>query len=210
MSANGAAPRRITWPAEADAQDMLLAEAARHLRASAVVAVPTDTVYGLAALPSDDRAMATLYALKDRPRQKAIALLVDGPEALDQLAIDVPEAARALARRFWPGGLTLVLRSREDPSTTVALRMPDHPVPLDLIARLGSPLATTSANRSSAASPRTAADVLTQLPTGYPLLIDGGTCPVGVDSTVVDLTVQPPGILRLGAVRSEEIKRILG
>jgi L-threonylcarbamoyladenylate synthase len=180
------------------------------LSSGAVVALPTDTVYGLAALPASESAMDTLYGLKGRPREKAIALLVDDPSELDRLAVEVPETARELARRYWPGGLTLVLRGAVDPSTTVALRMPGHQVPLRLIREVGSPLATTSANRSAASSPRTADDVLDQLPLGYPLLIDGGPCSVGVDSTVVDLTRSQARILRPGAISREEIEAITG
>lgn len=188
----------------------MLKEAAPLLRNGAVIAIPTDTVYGLAALPSSAAAMDALYALKGRPREKAIALLVAGPAALDRLASEIPEAARELARRFWPGGLTMVLQSADDPSTTVALRMPDHPAPLGLIAEIGSPLATTSANRSAAASPRSADDVLAQLPHGYPLLIDAGPCPLGVDSTVIDLTTSPARLLRLGAIGRHAIEAVTG
>ena len=180
------------------------------LSADEVVALPTDTVYGLAAHPASERGMDALYALKQRPREKAIALLVADPGALDQLAAEVPPAARTLAERYWPGGLTVVVRSASDPSTTVALRMPDHTVPLQLIQRVGSPLATTSANRSSGASPRTPDDVLAQLPSGYPLLIDDGPCPAGIDSTVVDLSHAPPRLLRAGAISLAAIEAILG
>jgi L-threonylcarbamoyladenylate synthase len=203
-------PRRVQWLAETAAQTTLLAEAAQHLRDGQVVGLPTDTVYGLAALPACDTALDRLYALKERPREKAIALLVAGPADLERLAANPPPAAHALANRFWPGGLTLVLRSVTDPTTTVGLRMPDHAAALRLIAALNSPLATTSANRSSGTSPRNADDVLEQLPTGYPLLIDAGPCPGGVDSTVVDLTRTPPRILRGGAVSREAIEAIIG
>lgn len=188
----------------------MLAEAAQHLRDGQVVGLPTDTVYGLAALPGCDAALERLYALKERPREKAIALLVGGPSDLERLAADPPTTARLLADRFWPGGLTLVLRSAADPTTTVGLRMPDHEVVLGLITALDSPLATTSANRSSGPSPRSADDVLEQLAVGYPLLIDAGTCPGGVDSTVVDLTRTPPRILRGGAVSRPAIEAITG
>jgi L-threonylcarbamoyladenylate synthase len=174
------------------------------------VAFPTDTVYGLGAHPASEAAMEALYALKGRPREKAIALLVADSGDLDRLAAAVPESARTLAERHWPGGLTLVLRSRADPTTTVALRMPDHEIPLRLIREVGSPLATTSANRSAAASPRTADDVLAQLPSGYPLLIDGGPCPGGTDSTVLDCTGPVVRILRPGALDHREIEALIG
>jgi L-threonylcarbamoyladenylate synthase len=200
----------VLWPSEPRNQARLLAEAVLALNTGSVVGVPTDTVYGLAAHPEHDGAMETLYALKDRPREKAIALLVAEPEDLERLAAEVPDAARALAEQYWPGGLTLVLRSAADPSITLALRMPDHEVPLSLIRQIGSPLATTSANRSAATSPRTADDVLAQLPGGYPLLIDDGPCPIGVDSTVVDVTRSPARLLRRGAIGQEMIKAVVG
>jgi L-threonylcarbamoyladenylate synthase len=203
-------PRRVRWSPHTADQTRLLEEAAALLKRGAVVAIPTDTVYGLAALPGSDAAMNELYALKGRPREKTIALLVADPGALDRLSSEVPEAARELARRYWPGGLTLVLRSAADPSTTVALRMPNHPVPLRLISEVGSPLATTSANRSSAASPRGADDVLAQLPAGYPLLIDAGPCPLGVDSTVVDLARSPARLLRAGPIEQAAIETVTG
>ncbi len=203
-------PRRAQWPADTAARTTLLAEAAQHLRSGQVLGLPTDTVYGLAALPACDAALDRLYALKERPREKAIALLVASPADLEKLAANPPPAARALADRFWPGGLTLVLQSAVDPTTTIGLRMPDHVVVLRLLTALGSPLATTSANRSSGTSPRNADDVLAQLPAGYPLLIDAGPCPGGVDSTVVDLTRTPPRILRSGAVSRAAIEAITG
>jgi L-threonylcarbamoyladenylate synthase len=205
-----ALPRRLPWPTDPAAQERLLTEASRALRAGYVVAVPTDTVYGLAAHPGHEEAMDQLYALKGRPREKAIALLVADADAFDRMAADVPGSARALADRFWPGGLTLVLPSAADRSTTVALRMPDHEVPLRLIRAVGTPLATTSANRSAAASPRSADDVLAQLPNGYPLLIDAGPSPGGRDSTVLDLTSAPPRILRPGAISEEALEAIIG
>jgi L-threonylcarbamoyladenylate synthase len=200
----------VLWPTELREQARLLSEAVLALKTGSVVGVPTDTVYGLAAHPEHDGAMDTLYALKGRPREKAIALLVAEAEDLERLAAKVPDAARALAERYWPGGLTLVLRSAADPSITLALRMPDHEVPLSLIRQIGSPLATTSANRSAATSPRTADDVLAQLPGGYPLLIDDGPCPIGIDSTVVDFTGSGARILRSGAISREIIKAVIG
>src|SRR5262249_22167097 len=110
------------WPADPAAQHALLAEAASHLPNGAVIALPTDTVYGLAALPDRDDALDLLYARKQRRREKAIALLVASPTDLDRLAADPPSTARTLADRFWPGGLTLVLRSAADRTTTVGLR----------------------------------------------------------------------------------------
>jgi L-threonylcarbamoyladenylate synthase len=208
--ASTAGPRRVEWPDNDPARAALLGEAVDYLRAGQVVALPTDTVYGLAVLPGIEAALKRLYQLKARPPEKAIALLVSGTDDLARFAREIPASAYRLAERFWPGGLTLVLRSAVDPSTTVALRMPCHPVPLLLIAEAGSPLATTSANRSSLASPRSADDVLAQLPSGYPLLIDGGPSEGGIDSTVLDLTRSPAVVLRQGAIAPESIAQEIG
>jgi L-threonylcarbamoyladenylate synthase len=203
-------PKRQAWPLHDADQRHIVQQVADLLIAGEMVAFPTDTVYGLAAHPGRERAMDALYALKGRPREKAIALLVADPADLEHLAIDPPPTAGELAKRYWPGALTLVLRSAADPSTTVALRMPAHPIPLAIIAAVGSPLATTSANRSASASPRTADDVLAKLPSGYALLIDGGPCPGGVDSTVLDLTASPPRILRAGAIARADLEHVTG
>src|SRR5215211_2994310 len=128
-------PRRVVWPDRPSDQVDIVDDAAALLKTGKVVAIPTDMVYGLAAHPASDAAMDALYALKGRPREKAIALLVNEPAALDRLAVDVTQSARILAEKYWPGGLTLVLRSAADPSTTVALRMPNHTVPLRLISQ---------------------------------------------------------------------------
>lgn len=203
-------PEIVRWPDEADAQEALLAKAAHLLQAGGLVVLPTDTVYGVAALPSLPEAVQRLYMLKGRPPEKAIALLIDDIAQAEQMAASFPSAARALASRFWPGGLTIVLPARQPEGGTVAFRLPDHEIPRRLIRRVGSPLATTSANRSSQKSSVTAQDVLAQLPAGYELIIDGGRCPVGVDSTVVDLTSSPARVLRAGAVPVHEIEKVIG
>ena len=153
--------------------------------------------------------MARIYELKRRPPTKQIALLVDDPAAMEELAAEVPAAARALAQRYWPGALTLVLRGHEE-GVTVAFRQPDHPVPTTLIRAVGAPIATSSANLSDLPSPRTAQDVLAQLPKGYELLIDGGPCPGGVDSTVIDLSGPVPRVLRQGALERRELEGVVG
>ena len=149
--------------------------------------------------------MADLFRLKERPPSKQIALLATG---LDQVATRMaafPPVAQALAARYWPGALTLVLAARD--GGTVGVRVPDHPLVLALLARFGGPLATTSANRSALPSTRSADEVLAQLPTGYALLLDGGWTPGGVDSTVVDVTGEWPRVLRRARSRRRRSKR---
>lgn len=193
-----------------------LARAIRLLRSGGLVAFPTDTVYGVAAHAWLPEAVERLYVAKQRPRDKAIPLLIAGIEVLPQVARDVPEAATILARRYWPGALTLVLRrARRVPDAvtsgqeTVAVRVPDHPVTQALIAGLGAPLAATSANLSGQPAPDTAQGVLDQLGTRVDLILDGGACPGGIASTIVDLTVIPPAILRAGGISPQEILDLL-
>jgi L-threonylcarbamoyladenylate synthase len=194
-----------------------LAQAVQVLRAGGLVAFPTDTVYGVGAHAWLPDAVTQLYVAKQRPRDKAIPLLVAGVEGLPEVAAGVPEAAYTLARRFWPGALTLVLRRAPrvpDAVTsgqeTVAVRAPDHPVAQALIAALDAPLAATSANLSGQPAPDTAQGVLAQLNARVDLLLDGGTCPGGIASTIVDLTVSPPAILRTGGLSPQEIADLLG
>jgi L-threonylcarbamoyladenylate synthase len=202
-------PRVVHWPEEPSDQGALAAEAARILNDGGVVVFPTDTVYGIGAHAGRSEAIDRLYGVKRRPRTKQIALLVDDVDALEQLPEDVPAAARTLAKRYWPGALTLVLRGR-DPGETIAFRQPDHVVPRALIRAVGWPLATTSANLSDHPSPRTAADVRAQIPTGYELLIDGGPCPGGTDSTVLDCTGGVIRLLRPGSLDLAEVEALVG
>lgn len=181
------------------------------LRAGQAVAFPTDTVYGVGAHAFIEAAVASLYAIKERSPEKAIPLLIAGPDDMVRVAAGVPARAWEWARRFWPGALTLVLpKAAHIPEIVsagpgVAVRVPDHPATRALIRRLGDPLATTSANLSGRPSPITAADVLEQLDGRLPLVLDGGACAGGVPSTVVDLTGAEPRILRQGAITAAEL-----
>jgi L-threonylcarbamoyladenylate synthase len=193
-----------------------LEEALTVLREGGVVAFPTDTVYGVGADPLREEAVAALFQAKGRPAEKAIPLLLSEASQMEAVAREVPAAAEILARRFWPGPLSLVLRAREEVpplvragGDTVALRMPAHPVALRLIAAFGRPLAVTSANLSGHPSPATAEEVLAQLQGRIPLLVDGGRCPGGEPSTVLDLTVDPPRVLRPGPVTWDEVQSCL-
>jgi len=182
------------------------------LRLGELVAFPTDTVYGLGAHAFQPAAVARLYAVKERPARLPIPLLLPDPATLSDVCTDIPPLAWQLAERFWPGALSLVLRRAPqvpDAVTaggpTVAVRVPDHPLVRELCRRLGAPLAATSANRHGQPPPVTAREVETALAGRIALILDGGSCPGGVASTVLDLTVSPPVILRPGPVTTGEL-----
>jgi len=180
------------------------------LHAGQVVAFPTDTVYGLGAHSGLAEAIEQLYQIKGREHQKAIPLLLARTEDVSAVARDVPDLAWRLAARFWPGAVTLVLLGATTlldvltaGATTVAVRVPAHPVALRLISALGVPLATTSANLSGQREAVTAQEVWAALGARVSLVLDGGRCPGGVASTLVDLTTAPPTIRRRGALVAE-------
>lgn len=193
-----------------------LAQAAAVLRAGGLVAFPTDTVYGVGAHALLPDAVARLYTAKVRPEGKAIPLLLADAADIERVSRDLPPLAWRLIAAFWPGALTLVVpRSAWLPDIvtaggpTVAVRLPDHPTPRALARALGAPLAATSANLSGQAEATTAAEVLAQLEGRIELLLDGGVCAGGVASTVLDLTVYPPAILRAGALDLAPLQRLL-
>ena len=184
-----------------------LEEAARVLRSGGIVAFPTDTVYGLAALATDAAACAKLWRAKGRPPERAIPLFIPSLESLPAVAV-VNEAGRRLAERHWPGPLTIVFAKAPAFQSaalaggdTVAVRVPDHPAVLALVRLVDAPLAVTSANKSGGPNPRTAAEVEAQLGEALDLLLDGGPCATDVPSTIVDVTVDPQVVLRKGAVK---------
>lgn len=185
-----------------------LARAAELLAAGAVVAFPTDTVYGVAVAASLPDRIDALFALKRRPTDRRIPMLVTGLEQAAALGAGVDERARAIAARFWPGALTIVLPRGDE---TQAFRAPDHPVALALIDAAG-PLLATSANLSDEPDTLGADEVLIAFATQQDELaavVDGGAVPGGVASTVVDLSVTPARILREGPIGREELARIL-
>jgi L-threonylcarbamoyladenylate synthase len=191
-----------------------IACAADVLRGGGLVAFPTETVYGLGADATNARALQQLYAVKGRPADHPVIVHVARAEQLDDIAVDIPTPARALATRFWPGPLTLVVRRRAgvvaDEATggrdTVGVRVPDHPVALALLDAFGGPIAAPSANRFGKVSPTTAAHVRADLADNVDLVLDGGACAVGVESTIVDVTTSEPRLLRLGGVSEREIE----
>jgi L-threonylcarbamoyladenylate synthase len=191
--------------------------AADVLRAGGLVAFPTETVYGLGANAEDPAAVARIFQVKGRPPSHPLIVHIGGAQHLDDWVEDVPATARLLAERFWPGPLTLVLRrGRRVPLEatggleTVAVRVPDHPVALALLAAFGGGVTAPSANRFGQVSPTTADHVRAELGDGADFVLDGGPCQVGVESTIVDATGDIPSILRPGGVTREDLEAVLG
>ena len=187
------------------------------LKEGGLVAFPTDTVYGLGACVSLPQAVERVYKVKERPLNMPFPWLVADESQITKVAETVSPVAWLLIRRFLPGALTIVLpKSSSDPTilnvagTTIAVRIPAHPVPIALIKGLGTPVVGTSANLSGRPSPLTADEVYFQFGDKVDLIIDGGRCPGGRESTVVDVTGEKPVILREGAISREEIERVYG
>jgi L-threonylcarbamoyladenylate synthase len=192
-----------------------VAELAAAIAAGAVVAVPTDTVYGLAANALDPAAVAAVFALKGRAFDQPLPIAVSGRAQAAALAASLPPAFERLARAFWPGALTLVVPAGPRlPSAVTAgrgavgLRQPDLPLLAELLRGAGMPLTLTSANRSGQPACRTAAAVAEQFGEACPLLADGGTTPTGLASTVVDVCGPEPRILRAGAIPAERLEAV--
>ncbi len=195
----------------------LIARAAAVLCRGGLVAFPTETVYGLGANALDAAAVAGIFSAKGRPATNPLIVHVPDRAAAARVVAAWPEVAERLARRFWPGPLTLVLPKREGvPAAvtaggpTVAVRVPAHPVALALLRAAGVPVAAPSANASTRLSPTQARHVLRSLGGKIELVLDAGPTPGGIESTVVDLTVSPPRVLRPGLVASAEIGSVIG
>ncbi len=193
---------------------VLVQRAVDILRGGGLVAYPTDTVYGLAALPDSDTAVTRLFEAKRRNPARPTPLLIASEEMARAVAGEVSDDARSLMAAFWPGALTIVLAKAQTfrslaVAETVGLRVPDHPLPRELSRLLGSPITGTSANVAGGSEPLTADDVLSQLGDAVDLVIDGGRCPGGRPSTVVDCTVSPPRVVRQGAISEAELLRVL-
>lgn len=195
-----------------------IAEAGRRIVAGGTVAFPTETVYGLGGDATNDRAVAAIFTAKDRPRFNPLICHLQGIDQAAAIA-HLDERGRALIRRFWPGPLTLVLPRRDDSRLsllasagldTVAVRAPDHPVAQALLAAAGVPIAAPSANRSGRLSPTRAEHVAASLGVSVGMILDGGPCRVGVESTIVDLCAPQPVLLRPGGVPIEAIEAVIG
>ena len=194
-----------------------LAIAAEIIRRGGLVGVPTETVYGLAGNGLDEQAVRQIYEVKGRPEVKPLALMVPDAGEIESYCLEVPEAARALAEKFWPGPLSIVLKAKTDivpdivraGGETVSLRCPDHPMTLKALRLTGLPFAAPSANPSGSPSPKTAGEVLDYFSGKIDAVIDGGPCGIGRESTILDMSRTPYRILRQGALPAEEIEAAL-
>ena len=189
-----------------------LSQAAALLKNGQLVAVPTETVYGLAGNGLDEQAVEQIYEVKGRPQVKPLSLMVPDAGAMERCCREVPPQAHALAKRFWPGPLTIVLRSRNlvpaivrAGGDTVGLRCPDHPMTLELLRLSGIPFAAPSANPSGEPSPKTAQEVKAYFDGKIAAIVDGGPCGLGKESTILDMSRKPFRILRQGALPAEMI-----
>lgn len=194
-----------------------MASAAEIIQSGGLVAVPTETVYGLAANGLDEDAVQKIYDVKNRPETKPISLLVTGMTDVENFCRNIPASAYVLAEKFWPGPLTMVLMKQGNVpdivtagGATVGVRCPDHQKTLAIIRFAGVPLAAPSANLSGAPSPKSVSDVLAVFDGKIECAVDGGPCTVGIESTIVDLTNHQPRILRQGGLPRETIEKALG
>ena len=194
-----------------------IARAVDVLRRGQLVAFPTETVYGLGADAANPQAVQRLFTVKRRPPDHPVIVHIASAGRLAHFAIDVPEAARVLADAFWPGPLTLVVKRNERVASevtggrdTVGLRVPDHPLALALLEAFGGGVAAPSANRFGKVSPTTAAHVRADLGDDVAVVLDGGPCRVGIESTIVDVTGAEPTILRIGGVSRAQIDEAIG
>ena len=190
--------------------------AAEIICAGGLVAVPTETVYGLAGNGMDEKAVEKIYEVKGRPAIKPLSLMVASPEEIGRFAVEVPDAAKMLAEKFWPGPLTIVLKANPDipeivraGGDTIGLRCPDHALTLKALREAGVPFAAPSANLSGAPSPKTAGDVLKVFDGVIDAVIDGGACTLGRESTILDMSKKPYRVLRQGALPEESISDAL-
>ncbi|WP_302657819.1 L-threonylcarbamoyladenylate synthase [uncultured Dysosmobacter sp.] len=194
-----------------------ISAAADILRQGGLVAIPTETVYGLGANALDETAVHKIFEAKGRPQDNPLIIHVPGPQWLPRYCEDVPPLAYTLARKFWPGPLTMILKRKKvvpDATTagldTVGVRCPDHQVTLAIIREAGVPIAAPSANTSGRPSCTCAADCLEDMDGKIDAVVDGGPCQVGVESTIVDLTCDPPRLLRPGGMPLEALEEVVG
>ena len=194
-----------------------ISQAVAVLRDGGLVAMPTETVYGLAADARNPEAVKRIFAAKGRPADHPLIVHIADHRQLDAWCAEVPDAARRLAEAFWPGPLTLILKrdarvldAVTGGQSSIGLRVPAHPVALALLRAFGDGLAAPSANRFGHVSPTTAAHVHAELGNAVDLVLDGGACAIGIESTIVDLTAGQPRILRPGGITRARIEAVLG
>lgn len=196
----------------------IYSQAVGFLNSSEVVAFPTETVYGLGAVATDEEAVKKIFEAKGRPSDNPLIVHIGDIEELSFYIEYIPEVAKKCMEKFWPGPLTIVMKAKAGivaPSVTaglhtVGIRMPDHPVALELLRTLKKPLAAPSANRSGKPSPTKAFHVAEDLEGRISCIIDGGTTGIGLESTVLDVTLEPPVILRPGGVTKEMLEEVIG
>ena len=194
-----------------------LTAALAALRRGEAIGLPTETVYGLAGDAGNDAAVRNIFALKGRPADHPLIVHIADASQLDRWAKDIPENARRLADAFWPGPLTLILKKRDDVANivtggqdSIGLRCPAHPVALALLRAFGGGLAAPSANRFGHVSPTSAQHVRDEFGAAVPIVLDGGDCDVGIESTIVDLSGVAPRILRPGRISRAELETVIG
>lgn len=193
-------------------------QAVDFLNKGEVVAFPTETVYGLGAVATNEEAVKKIYEAKGRPSDNPLIVHIGTIEEVNHYVEEIPDQAEKLMQRFWPGPLTLIMKAKEGVLaksvtaglSTVGIRMPDHEVALELLRALKKPVAAPSANRSGKPSPTKAEHVYEDLEGRIPLILDGGTTGIGIESTVLDVTVNPPVILRPGGVTKEMLEEVIG
>lgn len=194
-----------------------IAEAGAIIRAGGLVGMPTETVYGLGADALNERAVLSIFAAKNRPADNPLIVHVASLEEITPLVREIPDAAKRLMEAFWPGPMTLILPKADCIPTavsagldTVGIRMPDSEAARALIRAAGTPIAAPSANRSGKPSPTTAQHVLEDMDGRIEMILDGGACAVGVESSVIDVTGETPIILRPGGITPEMVESVLG
>lgn len=197
--------------------EKIMKEAGALLKAGALVAFPTETVYGLGANALAEKAAAKIYAAKGRPSDNPLIVHIADMESLKLITEEIPEAAYQLADKFWPGPLTMVLKKSDAVPygttgglDTVAVRMPSHPIALEMIRYGGGYIAAPSANTSGRPSPTLASHVLDDMNGIIPMILDGGAVGIGIESTIVDLTEGVPTILRPGFITKEMLEEVVG
>jgi len=201
----------VSWPSDIGARYAVVEQTVQVLHGGGLVLYPTDTVYGLGADPTFPDAIRRIFEVKRRPDEKAIIWLVHSLDVARN-ACTVDDRAERLAEVFWPGALTLVLPRRNPPPDalpTLGVRVPAHPAALAILRAMDGPVATTSANRSTEPSARTAAEAVATIGPEVDLIIDAGAAPGGTESSVLDLSMNPPRLVRAGAIEAPEIEAAL-
>ena len=189
-------------------------ECVEMLRAGSVIGIPTETVYGLAAIATNSSAINLVFTIKERPTSHPLILHIADVSMLDDWATNISSEARALCKKFWPGPLTLILHKSDKVLTevtggrdTVAIRCPNHSVTTKLLKKLNDAVVAPSANKFGKVSPTTAKHVVNDLGSDISIVLDGGDCSIGLESTIIDCTTTPPQLLRTGAITAEQILR---